>query len=1233
VTRTRRLAVLWVAFLLVLLPSLFLWMLLGTAMGLRYALKQAADALPGGEVSYSSVQGSLWRGAHIEGLRLAGEDFEVEVGQLRIEADLGRLLRRELRVIDLEATMVRLALPPGDGAAAGGEVFPLQLPALQLPVALVVERLRIDDLMVVTAGDTLAAIAALEARVSLDDGLLLLDRLTLVESRGRLDVSGRVDTQRRYLTELVIGLTPDAPEWATEITIAGDLRMLALRSEGAEALPLTLDLEALDLDRAQPRWRADLRGQGIDPGTWLEPWRQGALDLDLRVEGGLQQLDLGGQAQWAGRDIRLESLQLQRTGARIDFDNLLLREGTQSLRGHGHVLLTPTPSARVELDFSDLALPPEAPRARASGHLLADGSPDAWSLTLGSDLVVDGEASRIELTGHGDPQGFRIDTLEATTGLGRLHAAGRIDWVEGLAWRLDGEASQFQPERLGLPLQGSLDLRLSSHGRWGPDGPEGELLLDPIAGSLGGSALAGRARMEAEGMQRWQVEATLAVGEGRLAIDAHAADGAIDGSLDLQAFDPAMLGLPASLLASGTLRLGGRVEAPTLAIDMSLARVRAAGLTAATARIVGRIEDDAAMDLVLTMQQADVDGLRLDSVEIHSSGRLQDHQIEARLEGAPGSFELLAQGGLDDGDWRGQLRRLQAEVVHAGPWQLEAPVALEAGASGIAVERACLSSDTRGRLCAQARLPAAGDAQVEVELEALTLALFSPFLFSDGFRRMDGLAEGRIEATREGEAWRGEAALAIPALMLFLDPAGDDDSFLRINDVRLDAVATASEASARLEADIGEDGRLDGALVASPAGETWALDGRLDLRVAASGLEALLHDLDSVEGRIEVDASVGGTLAEPAFDARARVTGFATEIAAAGIRVSEGEFSAATESAQRLALRGSLRSGPGSLALEGHYDIAAQALDLRLEGENFVAAALPQAQVTVSPKLSLVYREGAARVAGSVAVPTALIDISRFEGTDRPSRDVVILEGGREPETTERLPLTARVTVSLGEHVRLKGFGLDGRLGGALTVRETPGQATTGQGAIEVSGRFAAYGRQLDIQRGRLLFSGALDNPLLDVRAERAIEEVTVGVQASGEALAPQLTLYSRPTMAQSDILAYLVAGRPLAAVRGGEGDMLSDAATALGTAGGDLLARQLGARMGLDLGVEASSELGAALTVGRYLSPRLYVGYGVSLFGTGQAVILRYLISEAWSVEVESGSESKAAINYRLER
>src|SRR5690606_4600385 len=117
----------------------------------------------------------------------------------------------------------------------------------------------------------------------------------------------------------------------------------------------------------------------------------------------------------------------------------------------------------------------------------------------------------------------------------------------------------------------------------------------------------------------------------------------------------------------------------------------------------------------------------------------------------------------------------------------------------------------------------------------------------------------------------------------------------------------------------------------------------------------------------------------------------------------------------------------------------------------------------------------------------------------------------------------------------------------------------------------------------------------------------------------------------------YLVLGRPLRQATSSEDQSaLGTAATAVSTAGGDLLARSLGARLGLDdVGVGTSRELGAgALTVGKYLSPRLYLGYGRSLFDGGQLVTLRYRLSEHFELEAQSGTrDNKAGINYRLER
>src|SRR5690606_205931 len=146
---------------------------------------------------------------------------------------------------------------------------------------------------------------------------------------------------------------------------------------------------------------------------------------------------------------------------------------------------------------------------------------------------------------------------------------------------------------------------------------------------------------------------------------------------------------------------------------------------------------------------------------------------------------------------------------------------------------------------------------------------------------------------------------------------------------------------------------------------------------------------------------------------------------------------------------------------------------------------------------------------------------------------------------------------------------------------------------------------------GKLIWSNALaGDPLLDIRAEREIGEVTAGVQVNGRASAPQASVWSNPAMSQSEALAYLTLGRPLPSLSSREMQQVDVAKSALNTGVG-LLTAQLGARIGLDdAGVSNSRALGGeVLGVGKYLSPKLYVSYGVSLLGTGQVVTLKYLL------------------------
>ena len=203
-------------------------------------------------------------------------------------------------------------------------------------------------------------------------------------------------------------------------------------------------------------------------------------------------------------------------------------------------------------------------------------------------------------------------------------------------------------------------------------------------------------------------------------------------------------------------------------------------------------------------------------------------------------------------------------------------------------------------------------------------------------------------------------------------------------------------------------------------------------------------------------------------------------------------------------------------------------------------------------------------------------------------------------------------------------------------MRARPGHETLATGALDVDGRYRAYGQNLDITRGRLLWSNdPVNNPLLDVRAEREVGDVTAGINVTGRANRPQAEVWSDPASSQTDALAYLTLGRPLSGLDGNEERQVSAASAAL-TAGGSVLASQLGAKIGLDdAGVMQSRALGGSvLGVGKYLSPRLYVGYGVSLLGTGQVLMLKYLLRKGFDIQIESSSvENRGSVNWRKEK
>ena len=205
-----------------------------------------------------------------------------------------------------------------------------------------------------------------------------------------------------------------------------------------------------------------------------------------------------------------------------------------------------------------------------------------------------------------------------------------------------------------------------------------------------------------------------------------------------------------------------------------------------------------------------------------------------------------------------------------------------------------------------------------------------------------------------------------------------------------------------------------------------------------------------------------------------------------------------------------------------------------------------------------------------------------------------------------------------------------------MQVWARPGREMIANAGLDVSGRYKAYGQDLTITRGQLTWNyNPVSDPRINLRAERRIGDVTAGIDVTGRAMQPRAQVWSDPSMSQSEALGYLVLGRSLTGATSDQTQQVNAASAAL-SAGSGLLASKLGAKLGLDdAGVSQSRALGGSVIgVGKFISPKLYVGYGVSLVGSGSVLTLKYLLSRGFDIEVESSTvENRGSLNWRREK
>ncbi len=894
------------------------------------------------------------------------------------------------------------------------------------------------------------------------------------------------------------------------------------------------------------------------------------------------------------------------------------------------------------------AVPP--PAIRADADLGIAGTPEAWTTTGTATLRRDGEEAALVVDARGNREAATLRQLRATMPTGSLDATGRIAWVPALGWDLEATLAGFDPGYFAAAFPGAVDGSLASTGTTRDDGGlDIAAEATSLGGTLRGRRLTGEARMTMQGAATGQpaaparYEGEVALGLGGSRIDAR---GTVDDRVDIDAtLAPLQLDdlLPT---AAGTLRgslaVTGARTAPDIAVDLDGSGLRYGAYTARTLRIDGNLPWSGGGGQLALDASGVQAGVALDTVAVRARGAVEDLALEVDARGEIGTLALAGDARRGGAGWQGQLASLRLAPARGAAWQLQSPARFSQAPGRFTLSASCFSSG-KGSLCASADWPQGG---LTVDGNGLPLALATPYLPARSDRR-PWLLRGEIaidaQVRPSGAAYAGNITVTSPGGGLRLSERARRD-VLDYSDLAFETRFDANAVRATLATSFNGDGRID-ARIETGWQPTSPLGGEVAFDITElTWMELLSPDIVDPTGTLSGRLTLAGTRGAPALGGQARLSAFTTEVPALGIVLEQGDVRLDARADGTAAITGSVRSGGGVLNLDGTLgwrsdDSGGTApLVLNVRGTDVLVSDTRDLRAVASPDLVVrIAADEPLSVSGTVAIPSATIDLERLDQGVSASPDVVVLDPVDPERNASAAPIDLDLTLALGDDVRLRGFGLDGTLGGSLRVRSPAGREMTATGALEVGGEYAAYGQELQVTRGELRWSnGPVGDPILNIRAERRIdvEGITAGIDVTGRASAPQARVWSEPATTESEALSYLALGRSTSNLSSAEGQQLNAASAAL-NAGGNLLASQIGSRIGLDsAGVTESRALGGSvLGIGKQLSPKLYVGFGVSLLGTGQVLMLRYLLGRGFDAEIESSTlESRGSVNWRRE-
>lgn len=1247
--------------------------LLGTTSGLHMTLNAAARWVPGLDIA--SVSGG-WRDLTLKGVKYQMPGVTVNAGQFHLSLDLACFKNSSLCVNALTAQDVDVVVKTKEMTpSAPVEETSEPTTNLSTPYPITLRMLTLNNVKVSVDDTAISlgefrtgaqwqerALTLLPTKIS---GLLIALPKTpqnpLPEAiQPAVEVAKKVGEQvdkaakpapvpeekplGETLKELFAKpLLPDLPEIRLPLDIT-------VKEVSGEQLRLTGDTEVLitslllqastqdqhikldNFDVKSPQGTLSAQGQATLTGSWpVEMVANSTLNIEP-LKGEKVKLNVGGGLR---EELKVALNLSGPVGAQLDVQTQLAEVGLPlALTLQSKQLKWPL-SGEAQYQVNDF-------RLRFNGKA-TDYALSTRANIKGQDLPP----AVLTLDGKGNVEQFKLERLRLAALQGNTDLTALVDWSKAISWNsqltLSGINTAKQWPEWPAKLDGKITTRGSLHGgSWQLQVPV--LQLD---GNVKQNKVTARGTLSGNAAGQWKIPGIdLTLGRNQLNVKGQLDEKSwnLDANIDAPRLDGALPGLGGT--AKGLLKLRGNLQAPQLLADLTASGLQWQALRINRVKIDGdvRSSDQIQGQLAVRVEQLKQDALDISLLTLDAKGSEKQHQLQLKIDGKPVSGQLALQGSFDRQQqrWRGNLNNTRFDTP-VGEWRLTRAIALDYlnTAQKISVGPHCWQNPN-AELCVPKTIEAGQSGQASVVLNRFDLAMIKPFLGPE--TALSGVFTGRADVS-----WKPGGALPDAKVSLVgngvkvVQQVQGNALPIAFDRLNLNAGLSNGRAQADWLIKLTNNGQFDGNVQVADPQVRRIISGNVNItNISLAMINPALMKGEKAAGMLNANLRLGGSAQKPLVYGRMALDKVDIDGHWMPFDMTDGRlvmnFDGMTST-----MEGLVSTTRGQLNLSGDADwrdINAWRARIAAKGDKLRVTVPPMIRIDVSPDLVFEATPQLFSLNGSVDIPWARITVQELpESAVGVSSDEVMLDDQLKPiqPKTAGIPINSNLMVHVGNDVRLDAFGLKARLKGDLkVVQDKNGLGLNGQIDIP-SGRFHAYGQDLIVRKGQLMFSGPPDQPLLNIEAirnpESTEDDVTAGVRVTGLADAPKLEVFSDPAKSQQEALSYLLRGQGLGS-SGADGNAMTSMLIGMGVAQSGQLVGKIGEAFGVSnlaldtQGVGDSSQV----VVSGYVLPGLQVKYGVGIFDSLATLTLRYRLMPKLYLEAVSGLDQALDLLYQFE-